>query len=94
MIVLKHISVYLERDMEKIIDVPEYNPLEGLRLECEINFRISSRISDNGSIIISANSPGLISLARHLLVLAQSSVPIGSHFHLDASNSLDMVHKN
>ena len=32
---------------------------------------------------------GLISLARHLLTLAQDSVPKHSHIHLDEYNSLE-----
>ena len=75
--------------MKYVIDIPEYNPTEGLRLEWDINFRISTKVDDSGTIIISANSQGLTSLARHLLVLAQSSVPTGHHVHLDTSNSLE-----
>jgi|RifCSP13_3_1023840.scaffolds.fasta_scaffold343890_1 hypothetical protein len=75
--------------MKYVIDVPDYDPSEGLRLEWEINFRISTRMDDTGAIIIVANSPGLVSLARHLLALAQLSMPAGHHLHLDTSNSLE-----
>jgi 8-oxo-dGTP diphosphatase len=49
-------------------------------------FAISVR-SENGEVLISANREGLLSLARHLTVLAEESP--GSHFHLDADNSLE-----
>jgi hypothetical protein len=75
--------------MKLVIEVPDYDPMEGLKLKWESNFRISTRIDDQRTILIRANSPGLISLARHLLMLAQSSVPIGHHLHLDISNSLE-----
>ena len=38
---------------------------------------------------IKANNSGLLSLARHLITLAQNNVPDGSHFHLDEYNSLE-----
>jgi hypothetical protein len=75
--------------MEYIIDVPEYLQSEGISLKWEVNFKISTRVDDKEIIAISANPQGLISLARHLLVLAQASVPIGCHIHLDVSNSLE-----
>lgn len=39
--------------------------------------------ADAGGATISANASGLRSLARHLLVLAQGTVPSGRHIHLD-----------
>lgn len=75
--------------MKYVIELPEYNTTEGLRLEWESGFRILTKVDAKGTIIISANSQGLISLARHLLVLAETSVPTGRHIHLDISNSLE-----
>lgn len=40
-------------------------------------------------VIISANREGLLSLANHLLNLAQAEVPCGTHIHLDEYNSLE-----
>jgi hypothetical protein len=40
-------------------------------------------------MVLSANAAGLVSLARHLLTLAQSSVSAGSHIHYDAPNLLE-----
>lgn len=54
----------------------------------EEDFSIKCSIDDN-SVIIEANKGGLISLARHLLELAQENVPEFEHIHLDEYNSLD-----
>ncbi len=53
---------------------------EGFSIRCSIN---------NNCTSIEANKQGLISLARHLLVLAQEEVPQFTHFHLDEYNSLE-----
>ena len=45
---------------------------------------INTRI-DNGTVVISANSEGLLSMADHLKALAQES--LGSHIHYDEYNS-------
>lgn len=68
------------------IDVPEYD--NGLRLKWEDNFSIECSADEN-AVCIKANREGLISLARHLLELAQDDVPIYTHIHLDEFNSLD-----
>ena len=39
------------------------------------------------TFVISANREGLISLANHLLNLAQTDVPCGTHIHLDGRNN-------
>lgn len=41
--------------------------------------------SQNDEVLISANREGLVSLANHLLALADE----GGHFHLDQHNSLE-----
>ncbi len=74
--------------MKKEIDIIEYNASKGIQFEWERGFEISTDLGDN-EIIIKANSEGLISLAKQLLTLAQSGVPIGSHIHLDEYNSLE-----
>ena len=38
---------------------------------------------ENNTMILSADAEGLISLARHILMLAQTEVPAGSHMYLD-----------
>ena len=57
-------------------------------MEWEDGFIISAR-ADGGTVVITANREGLISLARLLLTLADERVPSGHHWHLDASNALE-----
>ena len=74
--------------MKLEIEIPKYNKFEGIKIVWEDNFSISVTKSEN-DICISANSAGLISLAKHCLTLAQESVPAGSHIHYDDYNSLE-----
>lgn len=74
--------------MKISIEIPEYNIENGFRFKWEENFTIRTKI-ENNSILISANEEGLVSLANHLLNLAQKSVPANYHIHLDDSNSLE-----
>lgn len=70
------------------IDVPDYSSEGGMRMEWENGFTILVQVQ-GGTIHIQANRAGLVSLARHLLTLAQSEVPLGHHMHFDDSNSLE-----
>lgn len=73
--------------MEEIkINIPEYD--DAFELVWDDNFAIRTS-TEYDAITIEANRAGLLSLARHLLLLAQEDVPNGSHFHLDAFNSLE-----
>lgn len=74
--------------MKICLDVPEYDPHTGLKLVWENNFVIDVEVTGDQAII-SANSEGLVSLARHLLLLAQPNVPAGHHIHLDELNALE-----
>ncbi len=49
--------------------------------------KLSIRGIDNGTVIISANKEGLLSLAAQLTELAETQP--GSHIHYDEFNSLD-----
>lgn len=73
--------------MEIKLTIPEYSD-QGLKYEWESGFEIKAEINE-GVIIISANKAGLISLAKHMLVLAQDAVPVGHHMHFDEYNSLE-----
>lgn len=74
--------------MKVSLNVPTYSPDTGVVLNWEGNFQI--KVSDkNGCISIEANTDGLVSLANHLLNLAQSTVLSGTHVHLDEYNSLE-----
>ena len=46
-------------------------------------------INNDEVLAIRANRPGLISLASHLLALAQETIPSGTHLHLDPLNGLE-----
>jgi hypothetical protein len=77
--------------MEIVMPIKDYNPVNGIQLTWEFGFTIyciKSKYDDN-SFIIKANDAGLISLANHLLTLAQKGVPSGSHIHLDDDNGLE-----
>lgn len=69
------------------IDVPKFEQ-RGLMLVWETGFSIKCSI-DVECVCIEANKEGLISLARHLLTLAQENVPEFTHIHLDEHNALD-----
>ena len=73
--------------MKMKIKIPQYKPRDGLQLEWEKNFSI--KVINDDVITIKGNRAGLISLARHLLTLAQIEVPDGYHIHLDENNSLE-----
>ena len=70
------------------IDIPEYNKNTGLQL-CWGDGYMIKVASENDKVVISANREGLISMANHLLNLAQVDVPCGTHIHLDEYNALE-----
>jgi hypothetical protein len=70
------------------MDVPKYSPETGIPIQWDDGFVLQCT-AENGEVVIAGNPAGLRSLARHLLVLAQTSVPVGSHVHLDDLNSLE-----
>lgn len=74
--------------MEIKLETPEYNPETGMKYNWEPGFNIDVKHED-GVVILNANKKGLVSLANHLLNLAQEEVPIGSHLHFDENNSLE-----
>jgi hypothetical protein len=80
--------------MEYVIDVPEYVRGDPLRLAWDDGFEIEMIVGAT-DVAIKANPAGLISLARHLLTLAQDSVRDGTHVHLTAdeemSASVDLI---
>jgi hypothetical protein len=74
--------------MELRIDVPAYSSEVGVRLEWERGFIIDVEVI-SGEVVVRANRPGLVSLARHLLHLAGEDVAVGTHMHLDRNASLE-----
>lgn len=71
------------------LTIPDYSPSTGLSTVWEDGFILQSEITKDGKIRIMGNQSGLISLAQHLLTIAQSSVPKGYHLHYDTCNSLE-----
>lgn len=74
--------------MKVEIELEDYKKENGLQMKWENGFCIEVK-ADEGEVLVSANRAGLISLANHLLTLAQEGVPEGSHIHLDEYNSLE-----
>lgn len=70
------------------IEFEDYSKEKGLQLKWEDGFCIKVE-KNNDSILILANKAGLISLANHLLNLAQDKIEGGVHIHLDEYNSLE-----
>ena len=90
-ILLKLQSVNVEENtMSKTIEIciPKFED-SILRLQWENGFFIKCQIDEYNNVVLSANSEGLVSLARHLLTLAQNNVPEYTHLHLDEYNSLE-----
>jgi hypothetical protein len=75
--------------VEWSVDVPEYTAAEGLRFAWDDDARIEVGSDADGSVVIAANRAGLVTLARHLLTLAQDEVPSGSHLHLEDDTGLE-----
>jgi hypothetical protein len=71
------------------LDVPEYQASQGIQTTWEEGFTIAVQIDSEGAVLIQADRAGLISLALHLLTLAQEAVPVGSHMHYDEHNALE-----
>lgn len=74
--------------MRKIIEFHEYVAEEGIELSWQNDYSIRCSIKDN-IVTISANREGLLSIANHLVTLAQDTVSVGSHLHFDDYNSLE-----
>ena len=74
--------------MQITLDVPVYSPESGIQAHWVGGFEINVTL-EAGAVCIHSNQAGLISLAGHLLNLAQEAVPVGCHLHLDEHNSLE-----
>lgn len=67
------------------VEVPVYR--ESFQFNWTEDFNISTSVAQ-GTIKIVLNKEGLLSMANHLLNLAQDEIPSGYHLHLDEHNSL------
>ena len=70
------------------IKVPKYDE-NGIDLLWEEGFQINCSIYDDDTACLEANKEGFISLARHMLEMAQDSVPDSTQIHLDEHNFLE-----
>lgn len=75
--------------MNKItIEIPSYKKSEGFKFNWKDGFEISFTCK-NSQGILRANKEGLVSLANHLLNMAQDEIPNDYHIHLDDYGSLE-----
>ena len=74
--------------MEIISEVTMYDENRGISYAWTDGFEIQTAIED-GVIYINANKEGLLSMANHLLNLAQDKIPKYHHMHFDEFNSLE-----
>lgn len=70
------------------MNLTPYDPQRGLRFDWDDGFEIALQVHD-AEVHLTANRAGLLSLARHLMTLAQTDVPSGHHLHLTAHQELD-----
>jgi hypothetical protein len=74
--------------MEVKIEIPKYNGDTGITYLWTDGFELSMAV-DKDVVLIKANKEGLISMANHLLNLAQDDIPKNYHMHFDELNSLE-----
>jgi hypothetical protein len=74
--------------MKITLEVPTYDPSRGFQCHWTDGFSIQTTV-EQGVVRIQANKAGLVSLANHLLNLAQETVLPGVHLHLDETNALE-----
>jgi hypothetical protein len=67
------------------VEVAVYDPALGVGTWWEDDTILRAEVweSPEKTVVISGNPAGLVSLARHLLTLAQESVPDGRHLDFD-----------
>ncbi|TCZ79381.1 hypothetical protein E0485_05835 [Paenibacillus albiflavus] len=70
------------------IEIPEYSDDKGITRTWEDGYDINAKIFGN-EIVIEANKEGLITLAKHLLALAQENIDSGFHFHYEDMHGLE-----
>lgn len=77
------------------IDVPEYSPRWGVvPVYSDTDYLLDVQVNEsNHEVMITADTEGLIVLARHFLTLALESVPSGCHIHYDDNPSSGLLSK-
>ncbi len=71
-----------------IVKLDTYSDATGAVLSWDPGYGLNVATHGN-EVILSGNSAGLRSLARHLLTLAGEEVPTGYHIHFEPSLELD-----
>jgi hypothetical protein len=74
--------------MNADVDLGSYSAESGLRLTWVPGYKVRVAVTD-GEVLITANQQGLLSLAQHLLTLAQADVPSGVHAHMEPGLELE-----
>ena len=85
-----------QRAMKMVeIVIPEYSKVHSVWPIFGGPYIIDVQREPDGTVVITADTEGLITRARHLLTLAQEEVPVGSHLHYDTmtleDGSLDLT---
>lgn len=68
--------------MKITVDIPDYDG-NGIDVIWDDGSKYSTSVSDN-DVVISANKAGLISLAKQMLYMAYSDLPMGAHVHYNS----------
>ncbi|MEV4847948.1 hypothetical protein AB0K20_32720 [Micromonospora matsumotoense] len=73
------------RTVAVTVKVTDYDPQLGVGTEWDAEAVLRAEVweTPEKTVVISGNPAGLRSLARHLLTLAQNSVPDGGHLDFD-----------
>ena len=64
------------------IEIPDTEPRNGMHFNWTDGWEFQSTF-DHDEVVFAANKEGLLSLANHLINLAQDQFPSGHHFHFD-----------
>lgn len=70
------------------VEIPDDDPRDGFKFNWTDGHEFDSAFED-GELVITANQAGLLSLANHLINLADDKWPSGHHFHFDVGVELD-----
>ena len=73
---------------EVTVKIPKYDKTKGFKFNWNAGFEISFNCTNNGGVL-RANKAGLMSLANHLINLAQDDMPNKYHIHLDDYGSFE-----
>lgn len=90
MMVKKLDKAFVENTISAVLEIPKYDPNQGVAVIWDSAARIHTEITDHWEFVISANRTGLLSLGQAFLDLADQNVPAGAHIHLDEHGFLEL----